>query len=93
MGGIGFGANAMEFTPKAFDKISSILDNLANATVQKTETVDKLAVALWTVIDKISQLNKIIKSLATDSKNLVKRLGPLGVLLDPWVQGWMRTHQ
>ena len=71
-GGAGFGANAMKLTLMAIDEISSTLDNLANATVQKTDVMDKLAVALRMTKDKISQLNKIIKLLATDNKRYDK---------------------
>ena len=38
------------------------LDNLANATVQKTDTVNKLGAALWMTTNKTSWLNKIIES-------------------------------
>ena len=58
--GAGFGANAMELTPLAIDEISGALDSIANATVQKKDMVDKLAVALCMAMDKISRLNKLM---------------------------------
>ena len=67
-GGARFWTNTIEFTPMAINKISSALDNLANAIVQKKHAVDKLAGALKTATDETSWLNKIIKSLSTDSK-------------------------
>ena len=45
-GGIGFEAKAMGFLPAAIEEISFALDNLANATVQKTDTINKLEAAL-----------------------------------------------
>ena len=45
IGSIGFGANAMEFTPTTIEEISGTLDNLANATMQKTDIVNKLVAA------------------------------------------------
>ena len=70
--GAGFGANANEFNPITIDGISGALDNLANATVQKTNTVDKLVVALCTAPDEILRLNKIIEALMTDTKKTDK---------------------
>ena len=38
----------------AIEEISGTLDNLSNATVQKTDTVNKLAAALRTATEDIS---------------------------------------
>ena len=62
----------MELIPSTTDEISGALDNLTNATVQKTDMVEKLAAALCTMMDEISRLIKIIESLTTDPKKVDK---------------------
>ena len=68
----GFGANVMELTRTIIDEILGALDSLANANVQKTDTVDILAVALCTATDEFSRLNKIIEPLTTHTKKTNK---------------------
>ena len=57
---LGFGINAIKFTPSALDEISG--------AVLKTDTVDKLTVVLCTVTDEILLLNKIVEALMTNPK-------------------------
>ena len=65
-------ANDMKLTPSAIDEISGALDNLADTTVQKTETVDKLVAMLHMVTNEILRLNKIIEVLTMDPKKADK---------------------
>ena len=50
--GMGFGTDAMDLIPRGLDKILGALDNLANATVQKTNTTNKSAAVLYRETEK-----------------------------------------